>query len=222
MKNALILLMLIFCISCYEVGKLENEDEQAEQQYCGSIFDFECNDDQVNCHSYERDDRGNIVKDIVDVNCDGVTIFESESFDYVYDANDNIISKKITDLYDDETYCSSYQYDKNNNLVKYEYDQGCDGISVDCYTILEVDSHGNTTKALRDSSCHSESGMEYCYNIIYDAAGNMLSWQSDIFCDGSLDGCHVYTYDEEGRLLTEKSGCEDEKRPLCIEYLWDC
>ena len=142
-----------------------------------------------------------------------VTLESKES--YIEKTGKKTTFKSVSDL---GNYCYEKYKDGKTNLSFSKSDLGCDGTFESCdYTLYN--EKGEAVSGWDDDQC--DGTIDSCRTSEIDEHGNTLQYNSDSGCDGKdiLSICFSYTYDKQGRKLTNVSHfpCET-KKPSCTRY----
>ena len=146
-------------------------------------------------YQYRYDENGNLVASWSNQFNRAYNKWEAakDSVVYVYDANNNLISKK------DFTRATDYTYDENGRLVSERFYSLTSGTVIQEITYTEYDEAGRPTKA-------SSTGMSsYVYNMVneYDNQGRIINAYTFDVLSGAKKGLVSYVYDEMGVCLNE-------------------
>lgn len=116
-------------------------------------------------------------------------------------------------------YSYSYTYDEDGNLVRYEYDDGDDGVA-DYVATYTWDPEGNLVRYERDSD--GDGDLDYVATYAWDENGNIEAYTIDEDGDGELDHSYSYTYDDAGlRLHAEEDLDGDGLSDIWFTYTYD-
>lgn len=123
---------------------------------------------------------------------------------YKYDADENLIQKKISDLDKTQKYFGLNEYDSKGNLIHEKNECVDDEGSYKWERWYGYDEDGKIITEISEDGKEKSSVWKYLYE--YDANGNMIS-KKCVNEDGSDDGNSetVYEYDSNGRKIREKT-----------------
>lgn len=120
-------------------------------------------------------------------------------------------------------FCYTYTYDANGNILIRQYDQDCDGTLDQCISHT-YDASDNWLTGQYFNARDGDSSKS-CYTNIYDANDLLTQKLTDERCDGSIDDCHNYRYDESGNELQIRVwwdwDCDGISDKLCTSSTYD-
>ena len=157
---------------------------------------------------YQRDKNGNVVKELSDFDADGVADTITR---YQRDKNGNVVKEFDSYVDGEPYYIEESQYDEAGNKIKEAIDFGADGI-VD--VVREYDKAGNEIKNV---SYSDEGTPDYIEEFQYDIHGNKIKKSYDNNGDGMFDDVTNCEYDKNGKLVRQ-SHEKDGKLEYIEEY----
>ncbi len=182
----------------YDEEKQEYDYSQKEK----NIYEYN--------YEYEYDSNGRLTK-YVSVNSKGKRQIE----EYAYDSNGNKI-KYVKTFNEGRIETEEYIYDEHNNVIKKltHSNRGNKGIYE---VVYEYYDDGNIKKESTVESDWNEKFDSY----EYDAKGNQIRREL-IFSGELFEYENSYTYDENGRIVTEyRDGSDKYRYPQSFEYSYD-
>jgi|GEM_PF-4273440 len=182
--------------------------------YCKSRVEADQEEDglveMLDCYWTFYDENDNIVSLLVDSICNGVNDY---CYHYYYDENGRRISSKTSyDCLGEPDECRNSAYNSMGVLIMDGVDKGCDGTREEECTDVEFRPDGVTADLRYDYDCNGvfDYFNDKCEELTYDSEGHLLSGILDANCDGEINWCYFYVYDENWNMTeyNQDSDCD--------------